>query len=358
MAILQPTPLPLNSYDPTTNKACRIALDSCILLERMDHWEVSLGQSHLMSSPDCVAREITARNDDPEILAGLAHLYIFGFIRIFSNFKGPTPLASANHSPRQPFRAAVIHHAPALAPAGATPRRLKEQLLRRDRDRCIFTHKPDFLAPRSPGPRISRGLPLDPTSLSVTHIISQSLSEGIGGMTKAARDKLRWAHSAAAILDRFAGIEIRTILNDLDVHNAANAMMADHAPHILFDTLRMWLTPALEDEQNVIPDTYDVNLVDPSIFDVYPSLLQRISFQENMSPDGDVVPPPSPVLLKLHAACAKIACVSGAAEVLDDFYRDSEPMGGLSVSYQDMSFNPAGAAELVRALNRVQLGGA
>ena len=33
---------------------------------------------------------------------------------------------------------------------------------------------------------------------------------------------------------------------------------------------------------------------------------------------------PSPVLLKLHAACAKVAHLSGAGEIIDDIQRDME----------------------------------
>ncbi|KAJ7749233.1 hypothetical protein B0H14DRAFT_2983035 [Mycena olivaceomarginata] len=40
----------------------------------------------------CLAREINSTDRDAEILAGLAHLYIFGFIRVSRNPKGPTPV--------------------------------------------------------------------------------------------------------------------------------------------------------------------------------------------------------------------------------------------------------------------------
>ena len=56
--------------------------------------------------------------------------------------------------------------------------------------------------------------------------------------------QLQWASSAAAVLDVFAGIEIRSLLHDLDVHNPLNAFMASYEPHCLLDQLDMWLTPS------------------------------------------------------------------------------------------------------------------
>ena len=56
--------------------------------------------------------------------------------------------------------------------------------------------------------------------------------------------QLQWASSAATVLDVFAGIEVRSLLHDLDVHNPLNAFMASYEPHCLFDQLDMWLTPS------------------------------------------------------------------------------------------------------------------
>jgi hypothetical protein len=37
-------------------------------------------------------------------------------------------------------------------------------------------------------------------------------------------------------------------------------------------------------------------------------------------------PPPHPRLLALHAVCARVAYMSGAAEFLDELYREAEDM--------------------------------
>lgn len=68
--------------------------------------------------------------------------------------------------------------------------------------------------------------------------------------------------------------------------------------------------------------------------------------------DGKVLKSPSQVLLELHAACAQTAHMSGAAEILDELYRDDGPMNGMSLAASDMSIAPAAAEYLDRALLR------
>ena len=42
------------------------------------------------------------------------------------------------------------------------------------------------------------------------------------------------------------------------------------------------------------------------------------------TPDQDKLPVPSPDYLAIHAACARVAHLSGAAECIDKFYQDME----------------------------------
>ncbi|KAJ7481518.1 hypothetical protein FB451DRAFT_130259 [Mycena latifolia] len=81
----------------------------------------------------------------------------------------------------------------------------------------------------------------------------------------AAQQKLQWAASASAVLDRFADVEIRTMLGDLDVHNPINTMMASFNSHGAFDKLQMWLTPARDAQGTIIPNVYDVNWKFPQL---------------------------------------------------------------------------------------------
>ena len=109
--LLSATALPPNPYSPLTHPNWHAAYACCVPLEQAriladtmfllvpaappqaDMVQTSgqvagrtLGYA-LIHAPnevarDCVAREINGCEDDEELLAGLAHVFIFGFIRI------------------------------------------------------------------------------------------------------------------------------------------------------------------------------------------------------------------------------------------------------------------------------------
>ena len=88
-------------------------------------------------------------------------------------------------------------------------------------------------------------------------------------------------------------------------------------------------------------------------------VLPQVRFRPHTvtTPDGPgvEVPPPSRTLLEIHASCAKVAHLSGAAGVLRDFYAEEDRFYSYE-PHQDMSPNPAAAEELVRTLRRAQVG--
>lgn len=106
---MKTTPLPGNPYGPVTEKHWHSAFDSCRRLENSDGWDFLADQDALYSPPlmlatsptvaaralgyvliyapndqsrNNVAHEVNSCGDDAELLAGLAHLLIFGLIRI------------------------------------------------------------------------------------------------------------------------------------------------------------------------------------------------------------------------------------------------------------------------------------
>ncbi|KAJ6575155.1 hypothetical protein B0H19DRAFT_1254755 [Mycena capillaripes] len=302
-----------------------------------------------------VAQEINSCNRDPETLAGLAHLYIFGLIRVFRNPRGHTPSVSVDQSPRFSFEIAADSHYETLVPPRKTQQALKDKIMHRDRRRCVFTAKGDRPSLLENHPDVA-DIP-DPQRserLQVAHIISQSLTTGISGLTDTAKTKLEWASSASAILDRFAGIEIRSLLGDLDLHTPINAIMLTFAPHDMFDDLGIWLEPAQDAQGNDILHTYDI--IDSAPWR-HQDLLSRVTFNQTNTFKGKTVEPPSPVLLALHAACARIAHLSGAADILERFDKALDPHPVLSMGVRDMSYNSRAAHELNRALHAVSFMG-
>ncbi|KAJ7343252.1 hypothetical protein DFH08DRAFT_915163 [Mycena albidolilacea] len=210
------------------------------------------------SGRDCVAREVNACDGDIESLAGLAHLYIFGLIRVFKNPKGPTPTITADQTPDVMFDQQTNLHRNSLSIPGAQPPSLRKKLLYRDQYRCVLTghidrasldkaeESPEQLPDLAPlvapqAPVISGDLV---EGLEVAHIISQSLTDSIGGLSETAKAKLDWASSASAILDRFSGIDVQRLLGGTNLHSAINGFMASHGAHELFDRLDLCFIPA------------------------------------------------------------------------------------------------------------------
>jgi hypothetical protein len=109
--------------------------------------------------------------------------------------------------------------------------------------------------------------------------------------------------------------------------------------------IRLTLSLGLQDHGNIIPDKYKVGFA----LGHWPfrASATSVTFQAYTLPNGKKIEPPSPQLIALHAACAKIAHMSGAAEHLEETFRDTEPISVMTA--------PNAADELVHALKKVQL---
>lgn len=97
----------------------------------------------------------------------------------------------------------------------------------------------------------------------------------------------------------------------------------------------------------ILRNTYEIHHApDTNIALINPSA----TFQDvTTTYEGRVVtiPAPDPRLLALHAACAQIAHMSGAAEHLEEFYRDTDPIAVMT--------EPNAAQELTRVLTSLQV---
>ncbi|KAJ3490132.1 hypothetical protein NLJ89_g11461 [Agrocybe chaxingu] len=385
-----PQPLPLNPFVPDT--PTHGAYEECLLLEQKKEWNEfadDLGRDFSESivnnlPPVVVARVLghalrLAPSDDdrgvlareimdckadpkdlhcsPELLAGLAH-----FVAAESNASSSLPpqstipkgrrllyrLSRVLH--RRSFEEAVNARSHLLTPPLATTQTLRQRTLSRDENCCVSTGDLDLDAGFA---SLDAGLVLEPSRAlrvtNVAHIISQSLSSNIDGMTQAAREKFDWASTAAAVLKRFGGFSTYDILGGDNLNSAVNAFTVTETPHVLFDCLNLWLVPAQDEHGDVISNTYDVRYpesTNPQVFRMT-GVRRRISFRSVTLTDGAVVPPPHPRILALHAVCAQVAHLSGAAEHVSDVYRDSD---GISVMTE-----PNAPTELMRKLKTLQL---
>ncbi|KAF7299234.1 hypothetical protein MIND_00872100 [Mycena indigotica] len=149
------------------------------------------------------------------------------------------------------------------------------------------------------------------------HIFSESAQE-----STQTQDKTNYAASALAILEKF-GMNSEMLLGT-NVHRTFNTISMSAALHGLFDTLHFWF----EEDVNAEPNTYNVVTMDPYPIAFLPA---RVTFTvdphalADCATQGIPVPSlPSPTLLAIHAACCRVAHLSGAAEQADQILHDLE----------------------------------
>lgn len=146
-----------------------------------------------------------------------------------------------------------------------------------------------------------------------------------------ARLAKQYADGVLTVLQRF-GCDINK-LNGPDVHNLHNVMTMSLTAHDFFDRLALWLEP-----QPSEPNTYLVMKQDPDLAVHVRGGGPCITLESAaVADDLDL---PSPTLLELHAACCRVANLSGAADRLEELHCEMEATGVLAYD--------GGSAEVLR----------
>ncbi|KAI0083345.1 hypothetical protein BDY19DRAFT_1060986 [Irpex rosettiformis] len=317
------TTLPPNDYN---DYETRTAYDHCLWLEQFHSWSVfveelrqTVSEEIMKDMPpvtvarvlgyaihlapndngrDALVRDILACEKDPELLAGVAHLYVYGLCRIFYNPKGPTPCVSTSQTPRLSLEAIAAD---------------KSLLSQSFSD--IFDHEMKTAGGRSLLCGFER--------TTVAHIISQSLSENISGSNAATQAKFEWARTAGAMLQHFGGFKAYDLDNEI-LHSPKNVFTASQNPHLLFEALSIWLTPVKDvHTQAIISNTYKLNHYygDEYVPHAIPCAKPEVKFT-GCTINGTFIPPPDPWLLALHAACAGVTNMSGVVGYLEEYFWD------------------------------------
>ncbi|KAI0658992.1 hypothetical protein C8Q70DRAFT_142437 [Cubamyces menziesii] len=208
-------PLPANPYPQSNDRYT--AYESCRRLEGWTAWNAFMNDFPSASDPpfvaildamppiiaarvlgygllfapndigrDALVRDILACTQ-PE-LGVLAHLYVFGLVRVFHNPKGPTPAVTPAFTPRLSLEAdAPNSHL--VEPSSSNAAELRALILLRDDHRCVFTGRVDTRCYIS-GLAANVGLSTKAIATSVAHIISQLLTENMDCITLAHRAKI------------------------------------------------------------------------------------------------------------------------------------------------------------------------
>ncbi|KAA1472924.1 hypothetical protein DENSPDRAFT_839317 [Dentipellis sp. KUC8613] len=252
-----------------------------------------------------VASEIVRCKDDDE-LQQLANLYKNHLLRCFYRTKGRTPLPSS-HPTAPSFDLKKNEFRALLVETPSSHEAAKAQALERDQYRCMLSKELDVKSFKS-------GLALDDGSSTLVHtqcahILDRSTNENLKDSAK-----VDYAASVHAILDRFGGINSIDELNGAKVHRLQNILTLGTSIHTSFDELDIWLEKIPDGSNN----SYNVKASNPSFLR---SLSARVEFT---TPDPVRRPLPDPRYLKLHAACARIAHMSGAAQCIDQILHEEE----------------------------------
>ncbi|KAK2462469.1 hypothetical protein APHAL10511_005439 [Amanita phalloides] len=248
-----------------------------------------------------LVREVTSTSGDRQKLLDLGKLYYDHAFRLFRSAKGRTPLQS-RHPSRPSFNTMLEE-----APTGHET--AKRKALVRDGFRCVISGRYDRESVRRF--RVLNETPgIELVATECAHILSESTNVATGeGSGKVYTD---YAASAWAVLSRFSSREnLLKELNGPKVHHLENVMTMCLEAHRLFDKLEIWLEPT--DVENV----YNLGARYPQDIIGYQ---QVITF----STDNPKLPVPSREYLALHAACAKVAHLSAAAEYMDSVIREME----------------------------------
>jgi len=166
------------------------------------------------------------------------------------------------------------------------------------------------------------------------HIFAESTNADI----EPGSEKRDYAATMWAVMVRFGHTKLPDELNGSSVHRLENVITAIPEFHANFDSLMVWFVATNEKNK------YKLEAAEPLIIRDYP---EYVTFT---TPDPIRLPVPSPVYLAIHAACAKVAHLSGAAACIDKFYRDMDDSTTLDL-------NGASADILEHAIFELQAAG-
>ncbi|KAI9060386.1 hypothetical protein FKP32DRAFT_1578008 [Trametes sanguinea] len=277
----------------------------------------------LLYPPSPQARTVLAREisscSDWEAVYDLGAKYIRHFIILFRKSRGKTPVPSS-HPSRPSFDHDVRERLQDLQRAPRDHSSAKVSALARDNYRCMVTGRVDTSS------YLSGLTPLSPGEIggysNCCHIFPDSLGDIVSG---AAGPDEHESATVWTILKLFGYEDICEELGfasrSANLHRLENIMTLDMIVHEQFDRMNLWFQAI--DGQN----TYNVVLA-PAVEGL--ARLVAIPEQVTFVSHRPELPLPSPKYLRIHAACCRIAHLSGAAEHLDVIFRDMEELNVLA----------------------------
>ncbi|EJD47732.1 hypothetical protein AURDEDRAFT_86599 [Auricularia subglabra TFB-10046 SS5] len=260
----------------------------------------------------------------PNIRA-LGQLYLERLLRAFKLSKGPILREDDNETPSS-FDSLTALTDAYLSGSGSRPYALKRQALVRDGFRCVITGRYDresavasaTLDQRAIQERATQG----PTNCC--QILSEATIQNLNDADPAAS---RRRHNAASVMGTLASFGLEDLAANLSdengIHSLKNVMTMSLDSHNAYDDLYVWLEPTSVPHQYKLRGRrwQDVATLSHEIGDI-------IKFEVH-GPDPTLALP-DPRFICLHAICARVAHMSGAAEYFEKVEREDDEQAVLA----------------------------
>ncbi|KAH9024600.1 hypothetical protein EDB84DRAFT_1273838 [Lactarius hengduanensis] len=284
----------ISASDIGTTKASRESREQKLMHVRILGYLIREGPS--LTASEFVAKEVNKipEGDEDEVdKAG--ERYFHHYLRIFKKSGGRTPASSLSACEAFETRKAMIMEM--LRQADKPPEDQKEakrQALVRDNFQCIVSGEYDSRLVIQNDDLRAAAYSFSPPRASKTqcaHIIPSSTNKNILD----SKDEHEHAASFWAILGCFGYKDLPDKLTGKKIHSLDNVMTLELNMHDSFDQLDMWFEAVIT-----------LTSVDPRL------------------------PLPNPDYLEIHAACCRVAHLSGAGEYIDKVLEDLEDSRVLS----------------------------
>ncbi|EEB89238.1 hypothetical protein MPER_12689 [Moniliophthora perniciosa FA553] len=241
--------------------------------------------------------------------------YRENLLRAFRSSKGPLPMPS-NHPSRPSFDSMQQFVNENLHSSAKDHQTAKKYALARDGFRCMLTHKFDSTSvekmPFVEQMRIAEGGSYEQTNCC--HIFSASTVQDIDSSDPAQVKRREHAATALAMLKSFGLNTLVDTIMRCGVHDPTNLLTMVATWHAEFDKLKLWLEATSNDNE------YDICVARDGWWQGFPNYPRRVLFVSRPFEIGNetrTLALPDPRLLAIHATCARVAHMSGAAEYMD-----------------------------------------
>ncbi|KAI6021955.1 hypothetical protein EDC04DRAFT_2901153 [Pisolithus marmoratus] len=267
------------------------AYNICLNLEGLIQHEIDSGKEMEKEMIHCRIGDHNSQWSAQDLLT-LGECYYDFFVRLLKAAEGSTPTASSHPSPPSFDDRHRNDREPSLGMAF----------------RCAVTKVYDSTTILASNELIMKveheGAEAGPTHCA--RIFPESINANIASGSE------KYATSVWAVLVHFGYSSLREELDGPNIHRLENVITMEPSLHNKFNSLQVWFTATGRSNEYKLEASYDF------FIRRYPNY---VTFS---TPDPKKLPLPSSTYLAIHAACAKVAHLSGAAEYIAEIFRRME----------------------------------